>query len=619
MKKILTTILFIVAATSVWAAKSAGLIRKFVQPDGTQISVRLLGDEHFSWYQTTDDVLLVRDGGRFLIADVTPEGALRSSGILAHDLNERTVVEMSVASRQDRALFFAAGDKALSESRAKSKYPLTSYRFCPHSGTIHIPVILMEYPDRPFVLDDIKGTFDEFFNSKTITPYSSKTLWNGYGSVSAFYTEASNGNMNLVFDLYGPYVTSEPYINYGNKKDHTGKLLYEAVRVSAADIDYNNYDSDNDGYVDMVYVVYAGTGANISNDDNDFWPACYYGMSIGTNSGKTIPVIGGSNELTFSRNDGQGYGDRRAGIGVLCHELSHGLGMPDLYWTLSSPPYSGGYPDYNNCGPEDWDLMDGGENINMGLWPCQYAAWERAAMGWLETEELNEPQDVTIYPLNTEKGKAYRVTNPAESDEYYIIENIAPDGWNYFLNRQNGSGMIITHVNATQPSMTPNNTYGHPNITLLPADEFIMAYYSVGETIPYKGKVQKITDDMYVQDAKADPYPGTQNVTALKAYKNYYGNEDMVKRFPITDIRRNSDGSISFKFMGGSPATVRGDANGDGVVTVTDITATANHILGNKPQPFDPKAADSNLDGNISVTDITYDAQKILNGKFPDE
>lgn len=127
MKKILTTILLIVAATSVWAAKSAGLIRKFVQPDGTQISVRLLGDEHFSWYQTTDDVLLVRDGGRFLIADVTPEGALRSSGILAHDLNERTVVEMTVASRQDRALFFAAGDKALSESRGKSKYPLTSY------------------------------------------------------------------------------------------------------------------------------------------------------------------------------------------------------------------------------------------------------------------------------------------------------------------------------------------------------------------------------------------------------------------------------------------------------------------------------------------------------------
>lgn len=63
---------------------------------------------------------------------------------------------------------------------------------------------------------------------------------------------------------------------------------------------------------------------------------------------------------------------------------------------------------------------------------------------------------------------------------------------------------------------------------------------------------------------------------------------------------------------------LRGDANDDGTVTVTDIVATANHILGATPDVFNSEAADSNLDKEITVTDIVYDAQYILNGEFPE-
>lgn len=57
-----------------------------------------------------------------------------------------------------------------------------------------------------------------------------------------------------------------------------------------------------------------------------------------------------------------------------------------------------------------------------------------------------------------------------------------------------------------------------------------------------------------------------------------------------------------------------GDANSDGVVTVTDIVETANYILSGKSSPyFNKTAADSNQDGTISVTDIVTDAQIILN------
>lgn len=64
---------------------------------------------------------------------------------------------------------------------------------------------------------------------------------------------------------------------------------------------------------------------------------------------------------------------------------------------------------------------------------------------------------------------------------------------------------------------------------------------------------------------------------------------------------------------------LRGDANGDGIVSVTDIVATANHILGATSSEFNTANADSNLDGIISVTDIVYDAQYILTGSFPEK
>lgn len=96
---------------------------------------------------------------------------------------------------------------------------------------------------------------------------------------------------------------------------------------------------------------------------------CYYKSNY-QHDGKRIPIVGLSNELAITAQNNQGTA-LRAGIGVLCHEMSHGLGLPDLYYTLSlTPKDEHGYADYNNCGPEDWDLMDGGENIFNGFYLC---------------------------------------------------------------------------------------------------------------------------------------------------------------------------------------------------------------------------------------------------------
>ena len=49
----------------------------------------------------------------------------------------------------------------------------------------------------------------------------------------------------------------------------------------------------------------------------------------------------------------------------------------------------------------------------------------------------------------------------------------------------------------------------------------------------------------------------------------------------------------------------KGDANGDGVINIADVTAIINHINGSTPDSFVLSAADANGDGSINIADVT--------------
>ena len=60
-----------------------------------------------------------------------------------------------------------------------------------------------------------------------------------------------------------------------------------------------------------------------------------------------------------------------------------------------------------------------------------------------------------------------------------------------------------------------------------------------------------------------------------------------------------------------------GDVNGDGSVTITDVTMMVAHTLGYQDSAFNPDNADVNNDGSITITDITETVNFIL-GKIED-
>ena len=42
--------------------------------------------------------------------------------------------------------------------------------------------------------------------------------------------------------------------------------------TSSYGVDYTKYDADGNGYVDMVYLIFAGVGSNTGEADDHIWP-----------------------------------------------------------------------------------------------------------------------------------------------------------------------------------------------------------------------------------------------------------------------------------------------------------------------------------------------------------
>lgn len=538
---ILTAFLFVSIVAN--ASKAMTLTFPFVQPDGTELQVLSYGDEYFNYSTTVDGVLLVSDGKAFYVAEVMTDGSIKSSGVLAHEPQQRSFAEQRMAEAQNRTLFFSSAENHSSQARyafGDITPPAGHPAYVGHSGTIRIPVIFVQFPDESFQEGNVEvlkqNLMDNAYTPKTkdMSFYGTK-----YSSVRQYYADASNGKLDLQFEFYGPYTTPQNklYYAYQNGSGSTGKrLMQDILPVADGDLDFSQYDNDGDGVADIFVFLCAGKIAQTGIDvKNDIWSACGAAGSTSNPFYMSAEGVGAcrycyDSELLTNNYNGNNLHN---GVGIFSHEFAHALGMPDLYYSTSSWDTS------SNNGPEQWDLMDYGENIRNGFWPIPLTIWERMDFGWIEPTVLEEPQDVTVWPLDDPegRGKAYIIRNPENQDEFWTIENIPSNGW-YAGVYGAGTGIVIQHVNYSDRMFIgafPNSVNGKPNCTMIPADGWLTN--------------QK-------EELQGDPYPGSKGKTSVDAYKNYAGEEDLVNTFPITDIVLNEDGSVSFKFMGGSSSGI---------------------------------------------------------------
>lgn len=518
-----------------WAVKAHQQSIKVRQSDNTCLTVRLHGDECFHWYTTTDGVLLFRDNADYFVASVDDKGNLFATQQLAHEASVRSEKEVSLIRKQNKNAF-TGKLKALDRQRVeryKSEFstrggiPLRDdSSLFPHTGSPKALILLVEFQDSTFSLPNPRRSFEQYFNRKgheRPEEYGNGESKNA-ASVYQYFEDMSFGKFTPQFDIHGPVRLNYPVRYYGEGKyDRVDLLMKDACRAFDDSLDFSQYDANNDGKVDLVYIVYAGYSASFGNNPEYLlWPKSGSG-NYGTFDGKQICRYGINNELngyvTNPRKDING-------IGLFCHEFSHCMGLPDLY------SYQGSY---NNQGMEYWDLMDAGEYTEMGCVPTAYTAWEREIFGWMDIKTLSDTAQISMATIDENPDHAYKIVNDKAPYEYVVLQNIQNKGWNSGLR---GHGLLTYRVSYQYKDIymnqRPNDTKGKAQVVVLAADGLLLTADSAKDS------------RHYFSEMAGDTYPGSRNITSIKSFEMYDGSR-MVK--PVFNIRETPGGIIAFDYL----------------------------------------------------------------------
>ena len=252
-------------------------------------------------------------------------------------------------------------------------------------------------------------------------------------------------------------------------------------------------------------------------------------------------------------------GSALGGIGTLCHEFGHVMGLPDLYDTSYGSVYEG-------CKtPNDWDIMDGGSYNADGHCPPNYDPWEKDFFGWHTPINLgSEAQNITLYPNGSENYQVYQINasgkyvSPTTAGLRYYIESRENVGWDAPLT---GHGMLIWKVNfnaSAWENNAPNNseTSGAPLYTIVSA---------TGTKIGWDGS----TDN-----CPKNPFPGSGNKTSWtgvsgKPLLNIKEANDVVT---LTYIEAPSGESFDITWMSNGTEFATTQSTGTVVLPATNPT-----------------------------------------------
>ncbi len=500
--------LFSLCAYSVPAKK---VLRTLTLQDGSTVEVTLQGDETMHFYTS-------QDGGMFLLDQDGIGQPVHNDSLLGEWTKRNNVRNMNRTRGRSMTRSLSASNDFVN----------------PIIGTRRGLVILADFPDFPF--KHSHKDMDNFFNQVGYSGYLN------YGSVHDYFHSQSYGLFDLEFDVIGPVTMSHNMSYYGGN-DYYGEDLRPATMIIEAcrmadnlGVDFSQYDWDENGWVDQVFVVYAGYGENQGASENSIWPhewTLSEARDYGDGTGKLVMDGVKINNYVCS-NELQGIsGSNLDGIGSVCHEFSHCLGFPDFYDTNGSA-----------FGMDCWSIMDygcyNGESKNASTTPADFTSFERMCCGWLTPQVLDEPCVVTNMPPLDEQPCAYILYNEAYPSEFYMLENRQCVGWDKW---GFGHGLLILHVDYSAnewSNNTVNTVANHQRMTIIPADNQFKSGKNVSSF-----------------DLAGDPWPGTSGNTALTdtstpAATLFHANISGQKLMGhlIEDITE-LDERISFRFDGG--------------------------------------------------------------------
>lgn len=474
-----------------WAVPARKGLRTVQQPDGTTLKVELHGDEYFHYFTNEQGEWMEQnEKGEYVVVPALSDAqvaARRAAGPLHAPEATQTPTPLNIV---PRGLIILAQYKDV---------PLSVHR-----DTI----------DSMMMGENFTRHYQYTYGKQTYTVTAS-------GSARQYFQNCSYGQYNPQFDVVGPVSLSKNQADYAgpNAGTKNQNMIREACQLadSKFGVDFSQYDCDNDGFVDFVYVLYSGLGKNDGGDSKTIWPHA-------SNLSQPIQLDGKTVKRYVCGAEINGISKTYYGIGLFCHEFGHILGLPDFYQTGSN--YT-----FKTLGT--WDVMDYGNYNNDANTPPAYSGYERFFMGWATPRVLTDPEDVTLNDLS-KTNEVLLITssrthnlkgNDPDPNTFYVLENRQKEGWFEYCQ---GHGLLLTKVQydyGTWKGNYVNNDSNNQKVDLIEADGKAPYYDAAG----WFGK-------------EGDTFPS--GATEYKGIKDNY----------LTAIEEEN-GVITFKFRGGSITT----------------------------------------------------------------
>ena len=401
------------------------------QPNGAVLRCFVSGDEYFNWIHDAAGYTIIPDPntGYYTYA-VLEDGVPRASQYVVGG------VDPAAAGLQRNAL--PRRDKIVQMLEAFPGPPVETadeLHNAPRTGTINNLVVFIRFSgetDFPAAI----GTYDAAFNSATsgansMRNYFQEASYTQLTTSSTFYP-AQNQTYTVSFQdpyarsYYQPYnVTTNPNGYQGGdngteRRDREHALLAAALNAIASLVPVGlQLDGDGDGNIDNICFVVRGEPTGWSSL---LWPHKWslYSQTVNIN-GKRAYVYNFQLESAF-------------GVSVLCHEMFHSIGAPDLYH------YAG-----NGINPVyTWDLME--YNLNPPQHMSAYMKFKYG--GWIASiPTISAAGTYTLNPLTSATGNAYRINSPYSSSEYFVVEFRRRIGT--FESSLSGEGILVYRINTT--------------------------------------------------------------------------------------------------------------------------------------------------------------------------
>lgn len=493
------------------------------QPDGVSLAACLHGDEFHNFLTTSDGYTILQDvDGYWRYAVSDGDGTLMPGPLKARDAAHRTAADkawLAGISRMQPGKPTAAQNELRKHAKTLvNSAPKELYDYHKFKGL----VLLVGFNDRSFKEANPKDVFNGIINQADYTGFtpsgsSSKQIYTG--SVRDYFHDNSHGLFTPTFDVVGP--VNVPYSQYYiNQTTNARAVINEACRQIDSQIDFSKYDTDGDGVVDMFYVIFAGLGSNnTGNDQRLVWP------HASTMPGNVYDGVKLGRYACSTEMYGTYFSSCIDGIGTICHEFSHVLGLMDEYDTDYSG--SGG----KSVDPGLWSVMAGGSYNNFARTPVGYSLMQRYQSGFAVPTTISRPGEWTLTDIDFSNA-GYRL-DTSDPKEFFLLENRRKTGnkWNAYLP---GQGMLIFRVDSTSTIPWSQNT-----INANPEHN----YYELVRACP-NGKGLAITD------SDGDPFPGSGGVTAVGPFSNLgfvsWGDRNTVS-LQLEDIAESEAGVITFK------------------------------------------------------------------------